>query len=171
MGRESPESTCFGLVGNMITSIMDICPQIDMYFSYLSPLNQMFHFTLKKICGCIGSQLWHTRSFVVHTDSLVVTLGLHQLQQADSLVAVRRLSCSAICGILVPKQGFEPASPALQGRFLTPGLLREAPPFCFLNKFKKMVPSLICYNWRYGLISMWEIVPISLSVMIYLYQE
>ena len=40
----------------------------------------------------------------------------------DSLVVVNGLSCSVACGILVPQLGFEPKSPALQGRFLTTGL-------------------------------------------------
>ena len=39
-----------------------------------------------------------------------------------SEVVVHWLSCSAVCGILVPQSGVEPISPALQGRFLTPGL-------------------------------------------------
>ena len=36
-------------------------------------------------------------------------------------VEAHRLSCWEACGILVPQRGFEPASPELQGRFLTPG--------------------------------------------------
>ena len=36
-----------------------------------------------------------------------------------SEVAVYRVSCSMICGILVPQPGIEPKSPELQGRFLT----------------------------------------------------
>ena len=39
-----------------------------------------------------------------------------------SLVAVRRLSFPAACGILVPRPVIEPASSALEGGFLTTGL-------------------------------------------------
>ena len=35
------------------------------------------------------------------------------------MVAARGLSCSLVHGILFPQPGIEPASPALQGRFLT----------------------------------------------------
>ena len=44
---------------------------------------------------------------------LVASLGI--------FVAVRRLSCPVACGILVPQQGVQPMSPALEGRFLTTG--------------------------------------------------
>ena len=39
----------------------------------------------------------------------------------DSVVAALRLSCPMACGILVPRPGITPTSPALQGGFLTPG--------------------------------------------------
>ena len=42
-------------------------------------------------------------------------------QGAGSVVAARRLSCPAACGILVPQPGIEPAFPALEGGFLTTG--------------------------------------------------
>ena len=38
-----------------------------------------------------------------------------------SVVATCRLSCSIVCGILVPRSGIEPGSPTLQGGFLTTG--------------------------------------------------
>ena len=37
--------------------------------------------------------------------------------------------CSMACGILVPKPGIEPASPALQGGFLTTGPQENFPTF------------------------------------------
>ena len=44
------------------------------------------------------------------------------LQPLDlSLVVSRGLSCSKACGILVPRPGINPSSPALEGRFLTTG--------------------------------------------------
>ena len=45
--------------------------------------------------------------------------GLCSLRHTGSLVEVSGLSCPAACGILVPRPGMEPASPALEGRFLT----------------------------------------------------
>ena len=60
------------------------------------------------VCGCIGSQLHHAGSFIV-------------VHRSSSYMACR-LSCSMACGILVPQPGIEPASPALQSRFLTTGL-------------------------------------------------
>ena len=48
-----------------------------------------------------------------------VTQGLRC--DAESPVAVHRFSRSAACGILVPRPGIKPTSPALQGSFLTTG--------------------------------------------------
>ena len=42
-------------------------------------------------------------------------------EHAGSVVAVHRLSCPTACGILVPRPGIEPESPALEGGFLTTG--------------------------------------------------
>ena len=58
--------------------------------------------------------------------SLVVAHGLHScnvqtLECAGSVVAACRLSCPTARGILVPQPGIEPASPALEGGFLTTG--------------------------------------------------
>ena len=43
-----------------------------------------------------------------------------------SIVALR-LNCPVACGLLVPRQGMEPVSPALEGRFLTTGPPGEVP--------------------------------------------
>ena len=45
-----------------------------------------------------------------------------------------RLSCSVACRILVPRPRIEPASPALQGGFLTTGLLPGKAPSHSLKK-------------------------------------
>ena len=50
-----------------------------------------------------------------------------------SLAVVRRLSCPAACGILVPQPGLEPASPALQDGFLTTGPPGKSPRNTFLT--------------------------------------
>ena len=58
-------------------------------------------FSFFKFCllGCVGSYLRHAGSFA----------------------ALRQLSYSRVCGILVLLSGIEPTSPAWQGRFLTTG--------------------------------------------------
>ena len=61
--------------------------------------------------------------------SLVVVLGLRSMQA--SIVAARRLSCSAACSILVSHQGIEPECLALPGRFLTTGLPGKSLPWGF----------------------------------------
>ena len=53
-------------------------------------------------------------------------LGLSCSTQDPSLwcvafLVVRRLNCFTACGVLVPRPGIKPVSPALQGGFLTPG--------------------------------------------------
>ena len=49
-----------------------------------------------------------------------VTWALHCSVQGSLFVALV-LSCPEACGILVPRPGIEPVSPALEGEFLTSG--------------------------------------------------
>ena len=42
-------------------------------------------------------------------------------EHVGSVAVARRLSCPSACGILAPPGGIKPASPALEGRFLTTG--------------------------------------------------
>ena len=56
-------------------------------------------------CGMQDLSLWHT----------------------GSLVVAHGLSCPEACGILVPRPGIEPASPALEGGFLTTGPPGKSP--------------------------------------------
>ena len=65
---------------------------------------------------CVWSLLCQEGSLGCGTKSLVVALRLLRSMQA-SIVAARRLSCSAACGILVSHQGIEPECLALPGRF------------------------------------------------------
>ena len=53
-----------------------------------------------------------------------------------SVVAVHRLSCPAACGILVPRPGIEPASPAQEGGFLTTGPPGKSPTKTFSNNMR-----------------------------------
>ena len=67
-----------------------------------------------------------------HAGSLVVThrlssCGTRAAEHAGSVVAVHGLSCPTACGILVPRPGIEPASPALEGGFLTTGPPGKSP--------------------------------------------
>ena len=45
----------------------------------------------------------------------------HRLQSTGSVAAAHRLGCPVAFGILVPRPGIKPISPALAGRFLTTG--------------------------------------------------
>ena len=42
-------------------------------------------------------------------------------ERVGSVVVARGLNCPMACGILVPRPGIKPASPALEGGFLTTG--------------------------------------------------
>ena len=52
-----------------------------------------------------------------------------------SLVVALRLGCISVYGILVPKPGIEPESPALEGGFLTTGPLGRSPKNMFISLF------------------------------------
>ena len=50
---------------------------------------------------------------------LLVSWGISHCGTRNSLVLTGGLSSPAVCGVLVPRPGMEPMSPALDGRFLT----------------------------------------------------
>ena len=52
----------------------------------------------------------------------ISSCGVWPLECMGLVVAASELSCSMTCEILVPQPEIEPASPALQGGFLTIGL-------------------------------------------------
>ena len=93
-------------------------------------------------CGlssCSAQALEHTGSVVAvwglsscsaqgpeYVGSVVAVGGLPScgtwaLESAGSVVVAHRLSCPVACGILVPRPGIEPTSPALEGGVLTTG--------------------------------------------------
>ena len=57
----------------------------------------------------------------VAAGGLLSCCGTQVPEHTGSVVAVHGLSCPAACGILVPQPGIEPASPALQDKFLSTG--------------------------------------------------
>ena len=60
---------------------------------------------------------------------LIINLAALNLSCGTHVVVAGGLSCSEACGILAPQPGIEPASPALQGGFLTTGPSGESPQF------------------------------------------
>ena len=75
----------------------------------------------------MGSFLWLRDSTVVLRELQSTGVVLRELQSTE----VHRINCLVACGILVPGTGIEPASPALQGRFLITGPPKEVPTFDF----------------------------------------
>ena len=82
----------------------------------------------------MGSSLGHVESVIVahgllsscaqaaeRVGSVFCGMRALLLRCASSVVVAHTLSCPATCGILVPRPGVEPASPALEGGFLTTG--------------------------------------------------
>ena len=86
----------------------------DTELSFFPPfLPSFLPFFLPSLFGCIGSSLQHQGTWLHHTESFILALGLSSL--------VHKLNCSKACRILVPGPGIKPASPALRGGFLTTG--------------------------------------------------
>ena len=85
-------------------------------FVYLFFLFKLYLF----IFGCVGSSLRHAGSSIV-ARGLLSRCGARAPECLGSVVAVLWLSCPVACGILVPRPGIEPASPALEGGFATAG--------------------------------------------------
>ena len=75
-------------------------------------------------CGTWDLSLQRAGSSLRHAGSRACGLsscGMWALECAGSVVAACRLSCPVACGILVPRPGIKPMSPALEGGFLTTG--------------------------------------------------
>ena len=69
--------------------------------------------------------------------------------RVGSVVAAHGLSCTAACGILVPRPGIEPVSPALEGGFFT-----TAPP----GKSQVVILIFLCPSPKTGL-RLWLLYP------------
>ena len=79
---------------------------------------------------------------------LLSSCGARDPEHEGSVVVAYGLSCLAACGILVPRPGIEPASPALEGGFLTAGPPGKSPfnvLICILNnKFLQSSQAIHC---------------------------
>ena len=71
--------------------------------------------------GTCGIFHFGARALLCGVGFSLVACGLCSLRRSGSVVATRGLSCPMACGILVRQPGLEPASPTLEGGFLTTG--------------------------------------------------
>ena len=76
--------------------------------------------------------------------SVVCGMWTLSLRRTSSVDVAHGLSCPAACGLLVPRPGIEPTSPAMEGAFFTTG-----PPGKSLKRFIVMVCWKISRNF-YG---------------------
>ena len=68
------------------------------------------------LCCCAGFSLAVVSRFLTEEASLIEGTRLSVVAAHGSVVVTRRLSSFVACGILVPRPGIEPVTPALQGR-------------------------------------------------------
>ena len=64
---------------------------------------------------------------------LLSSCGTRALEWAGSVVVACGLSCPVACGILVPRPGIKPTSPALEGGLLTTGPLGKSLVYDFMK--------------------------------------
>ena len=86
--------------------------------------------------------------FAAHSLS---SCGARAPECTGSVVVARGLSCPVACGILAPRPGVEPASPALEGGFLTTGLPGKSLTSSFLVVRTGMIASklFMCLSWQW----------------------
>ena len=97
----------------------------------------IFHWDMRALrCGVRASlYLWHVCFLFFnygvrapeHVGSVVCGMWVLYLRHMSSVVVAHGLSCPATCGILVPRPGIEPASPAWEDRFFTTGPPGKSP--------------------------------------------
>ena len=123
-----------------------------LIFTYL--LTYLFIY-LFIIFGYVGFQLWHMGSFI-EAHGLLSSCGAwgaHKLwsvwtpEHMGSVVVACGLSCPVACGILVPRPGIEPTSPALEGEFLATGLPGKPPASPCFDSFP---PSSLFFGYISG---------------------
>ena len=91
-----------------------VVPEMSMSLTLLSFCNPLLLFPQTPLLKTLGVTPCDFSLPCLHLKKVFIWL--------ISLVVAHGLSCPAPCGILVPKPGMEPESPALEGRFLTTGL-------------------------------------------------
>ena len=110
---------------NIITLITP-CLEILPVFRYTSEYIYIFS-TFTYLFGCIVSTF---------------SMGDCLLGSQFSLVVTHRLGCPMAGGILVPRLGIKPMSPALEGRFLTTGPPGTSFNYCSFFFFKWRIIAL-----------------------------
>ena len=90
-------------------------PGQSVYFSFL------FFFLIYFIYLAASGLSCSTRDLHCNMRDLSLQHTGSSSPRAGSVVVAHGLSCHAACGILVPRPGIEPESPALEGGFLTTG--------------------------------------------------
>ena len=96
----------------------------------------VFIFLAASGLSCDSQDLSLHRGLFVSAHRFLSSCGMRVfsflLRRASSVVVARGLSCTAACGISVPRPGVDTMSPALEGRFLTTGPPGKSLLSCFL---------------------------------------
>ena len=104
------------------------------------------------------------------SQEIFVSASVKAPKRAGSVVVAHGLSCPVACGILVPRPGIEPVSPALQDGFLTtepPGKCINVYMYKYLYSMYKYTPGNIYKSIHYFNISIY--ISIIIQYKYYLY--
>ena len=115
-------------------------PSVQKLFS--SPgLNDLFFFLFSAQRGCLSTQLQPLRApskrSIFFIFKFVLAAEDLSFRQWGSFIAACRLSCCLVSANLAPQPGIKPASPPLQGGFLTNGSLKKSYIFYFLVRLTR----------------------------------
>ena len=118
---------------------MELCLMLHLYMClyqllYLTLfLNSWFFFLVVILAFFFKIFIYlATSGLSCSMQDLLVSWGISHCGTRNSLVLTGGLSSPAVCGVLVPRPGMEPMSPALDGRFLT-WTTKEVPILVFLR--------------------------------------
>ena len=92
--------------------------------------------------ACVGWVLVVTGRLSIAACGLPFSYSMHASERMGSAAAVCGLSYLGACGILVLSPGIEPASSALEGRFITTGPPRKS--HCWIFDCEAFFHSLWC---------------------------
>ena len=104
----------------LIDCTVTLSASFTNHLNLYHPASNLDNFSLF-VFSYVGAPLQHVGSFNV-AHALLSSCGM-ETQDSTGLVVVCGLSCPATCGTSVPRPGIEPMSFALEGGFLTSGLL------------------------------------------------